>query len=149
MRPRIHNQEAAYIVELLKVATEIMTENEEYYKHLEGEVWRLEQIKQTDPRAALLAGLKEKREAYNNWRRLAWCAVANKKANNLLIEKYQAIANGKSHKGTYKNLNGKLFRHINTQATQALPDLLREPAPICELGVKQQPRKNISEEVLA
>jgi hypothetical protein len=138
MRPRINRTEAAYLVELLQIAQSIIEENEQYYKQLDKETYKLNKLKNIEPYTAYLAGLKEKKEALSKWQRIAWCVLSNKLTNHILIQKYKAIAEGNTHQGTYKSLNSKLsYTLIADVTTRALPDMLREPAPIWELGVKQ------------
>jgi hypothetical protein len=110
MRPRISQQEAAYIAEVLTAQVAELKEKLAHYEKTKieyvklirelrvgymGTFEKVEKVKQAQ-------AMKNEIEVMQ-WRRFSISSVIS--THEKLIEKYRNIAEGNSHRGTYKHLN--------------------------------------------
>jgi hypothetical protein len=110
MRPRISQEEAAYIVEILTAQVAELKEKLRHYEKTKieyanlirelrvgfmGTFEKVEKVKQAQ-------AMKNEIEVMQ-WKRFSISSVIS--THEKLIEKYRNIAEGNSHRGTYKHLN--------------------------------------------
>lgn len=110
MRPRISQQEAAYLVEVLTAQVAELKEKLTHYEKTKieyanlirelrvgymGTFEKVEKVKQAQ-------AMKNEIEVMQ-WKRFSISSIIS--THEKLIEKYRNIAEGSSHRGTYKHLN--------------------------------------------
>ena len=106
MRPRITKQEAAYIVEVLKANLEKITEKKQELRKLRGEVALLSmQIQSGNWIPKTVFERRDKRLLLEQKEKACFNLSIHIDAHEKLLKKYEAIAEGTTHRGTYKHFS--------------------------------------------
>ena len=116
MRPRISQREANYLVQLLKVTAPYLEQLKQRHENLRLEMWSLKQRLRTEGYTVFKnEHYSEKKQELAKLDREASDVLRMIAIHKRLIAKYSAIAEGVSHRGTYKHLsltsNGIMFPH--------------------------------------
>jgi len=124
MRPRISQKEAAYLVEVLKAQELMLRQKQDRLKDLEFKKYKLEQRLKREGDILVFRELKQVREEHGKLSGEAYAVHLVLQLHQKLIEKYQAIADGRSHKGTYNHLNAMLRWYPTITETEKLSEAL-------------------------
>jgi len=140
LRPRISRKEAQFLTELLEVAISDLELKQKYHKELDLEVFRLKrQLMKGAGYEIIMAGYPEKKRELEKWQvNLRFIVYYNLDIAKKLLEKYKAIAEGNSHKGTYKHFNTRLYHSIFREDEGKFKQVLNmQLEPIEDLGKRQ------------
>jgi DNA repair exonuclease SbcCD ATPase subunit len=110
LRPRISQKEAAYLAEFLQLQLEPLLAEQQRGKELESELWQLKaKLKDlycsTTQKLAEIEAYKETEAELAILQKRRFKVYKTVELHKRLIEKYQSIASGNSHRGDYKRFN--------------------------------------------
>ena len=124
MRPRISRKEASYIVEVLNAQEPMLRQKQDRLKDLKLKMFTLEQRLKREGSIQVFQELKPVKEEYGKLNAEAYTIYKALELHRKLIEKYQAIAEGVSHQGTYKHLNTGLEWRLAITETEKISEVL-------------------------
>jgi len=125
MRPRISRKEASYLVEVLKTQEPVIAEKQERLKELELKLFTLKQRWRTEGSVHVFRELKTAKTEFERLNSELHTLFRALELHQKLIEKYQAIANGVSHQGTYKHFNCGLEWRLAITETRNLSEVAK------------------------
>lgn len=106
MRPRISQKEAAYLVQLLKATTPFLEQLTQRHEHLRLEMYSLKQRVWIEGYSVFKnEHYVAKKQELARLEREASDVSRMINVHKRLVAKYSAIAEGVSHRGTYKHLS--------------------------------------------
>jgi len=105
MRPRISQEEAEYIVDVLLATRKQLEEKQERFKQLRSEMVILRERLLREGYPVIKEGYHEKKQELEKLKREAFDIYLSLNLHEKLIAKYSAIANGEPHDGRYKHLS--------------------------------------------
>jgi len=105
MRPRISQEEAEYIVDVLVATRKQLEEKQERFKQLRSEMVILRERLWREGYPVIKEGYHEKKQELEKLKREVYAVYQCLDLHEKLIAKYSAIANGEPHDGRYKHLS--------------------------------------------